>query len=119
MSGLRLHYEEAELLNHRVIVVANLETSKIKDVESQGMVLCADKKGKFGLLYVPDSVALGTLVLPQGFASAPSPCLKIKEFKKVAMKTSNGCVGYKNAVLHAGATKVLADRVGNSECSVR
>eukprot|EP00301_Raphidiophrys_heterophryoidea_P003923 c11748_g1_i1.p1 GENE.c11748_g1_i1~~c11748_g1_i1.p1 ORF type:complete len:857 (-),score=231.80 c11748_g1_i1:139-2709(-) len=120
VSGLKLHYAAEELQNKRVVVVCNLETAIIKAVESRGMVLCADKKGVFGLLTASDSVPLGTVVLPEGIASAPKADLSIKDFKKVVMKTGAGsAVFFKDAKLKAGNEVVIAEKVGESQCQVR
>lgn len=41
VSGIREHYEEADLIGKKVIVVANLKPARIMGVESQGMILAA------------------------------------------------------------------------------
>ncbi|MBI2351781.1 MAG: methionine--tRNA ligase subunit beta [Deltaproteobacteria bacterium] len=41
VAGIRGHYAPEELIGKQVVVVANLETAKLRGLESQGMVLAA------------------------------------------------------------------------------
>ena len=41
VAGIKGHYAPEELVGKQVIVVANLETAKLRGVESQGMLLAA------------------------------------------------------------------------------
>lgn len=40
-AGIRAHYAPEDLIGKQIIVVANLETAKLRGVESQGMLLAA------------------------------------------------------------------------------
>src|SRR5947199_2634848 len=40
-AGIRNHYTPEELVGRQVVVVANLETAKLRGMESQGMLLAA------------------------------------------------------------------------------
>ena len=53
-------FEPEELLNKTVIVVTNLESKKIADVESDCMLLAADVNGKPFWLTVDNKVPPGT-----------------------------------------------------------
>ena len=53
VAGLVGHYSEESLLDKRVIVVANLEPTKLMGVESQGMVLAAEDESGVHLI-IPD-----------------------------------------------------------------
>lgn len=41
VAGIRGHYAPEELIGKQVVVVANLETARLRGLESQGMVLAA------------------------------------------------------------------------------
>ena len=41
VAGLRPHYNENELIGKQIVVVRNLQSSVIRGVESQGMLLAA------------------------------------------------------------------------------
>lgn len=45
LSGLALHYTPEELLNRRIIIVANLKPAKLMGLESQGMLLAGSDTG--------------------------------------------------------------------------
>jgi methionyl-tRNA synthetase len=40
-AGIRNHYTPEELVGRQIVVVANLETAKLRGLESQGMLLAA------------------------------------------------------------------------------
>jgi methionine--tRNA ligase beta chain len=45
-AGIRNHYTPEELVGRQVVVVANLETAKLRGLESQGMLLAASDEGR-------------------------------------------------------------------------
>ena len=45
-SGIANYYSPEELLGKKVVLVSNLKPAKLCGVESQGMILCAEKDGK-------------------------------------------------------------------------
>jgi methionyl-tRNA synthetase len=45
VAGIAARYAPEALVGRRVVVVANLESAKIRGVESRGMILCADADG--------------------------------------------------------------------------
>lgn len=54
VAGIGEYYTAEELINKQVVIVANLESKIIKNIESQGMILAAeDKDGNISLI-VPD-----------------------------------------------------------------
>jgi methionyl-tRNA synthetase len=43
VSGIALHFSPESLIGKKVVVVANLEPRKLRGIESQGMLLLAEK----------------------------------------------------------------------------
>ncbi len=63
IAGIAKHYSPEDLINKRVVIVANLKPAKLMGLESQGMVLAVDDEdGKVNLLSVDNSVKIGTRV---------------------------------------------------------
>jgi methionine--tRNA ligase beta chain len=52
-AGIRDHYAPEELIGKQIIVVANLETAKLRGLESQGMLLAASDEGRV-IILTPD-----------------------------------------------------------------
>jgi tRNA-binding protein len=52
-AGIRNHYTPEELIGKQIIVVANLETAKLRGLESQGMLLAASDEGRV-IILTPD-----------------------------------------------------------------
>jgi len=61
-AGIRSHYTAEELVGRQIIVVANLETAKLRGLDSQGMLLAASDEGRVIILTPEKSVQAGSKV---------------------------------------------------------
>jgi len=61
LAGIAEWYQPEDLVNQNFIFVCNLEPKTMMGEESQGMILCADIKGKAVLIPAPE-VPPGTIV---------------------------------------------------------
>jgi methionyl-tRNA synthetase len=61
-AGIRNHYTPEELIGKQIVVVANLETAKLRGLESQGMLLAASDEGRVIFLTPEKSVQAGAKV---------------------------------------------------------
>ena len=63
IAGISKSYNPEDILNKKVVIVANLQPAKLMGLESQGMLLAVEnEKGKLKVLNVDDSVKDGTRV---------------------------------------------------------
>lgn len=62
IAGIRGQYTPEELIERQVVVVANLETAKLRGLESQGMVLAASDGDRIVILNPEKGVAPGAKV---------------------------------------------------------
>ena len=61
-AGIRDHYTPEELTGRQVVIVANLETAKLRGLESQGMLLAASDSGRVVILTPEKPVEPGSRV---------------------------------------------------------
>ena len=61
-AGIRSHYTVEELVGRQIVVVANLETAKLRGLDSQGMLLAASDEGRVIILTPEKSVRAGSKV---------------------------------------------------------
>ena len=61
-AGIRNHYTPEELVGKQIVIVANLETAKLRGVESQGMLLAASDEGRVIVLTPEKSVPAGAKI---------------------------------------------------------
>src|SRR4029077_20245771 len=54
-AGIRNHYAPEELIGRQIVVVANLETAKLRGLESEGMLLAASDNGRV-IFLTPEKV---------------------------------------------------------------
>jgi methionyl-tRNA synthetase len=61
-AGVRNHYTPEELVGKQIVVVANLETAKLRGMESQGMLLAASDEGRVVIMTPEKPVHAGAQV---------------------------------------------------------
>jgi tRNA-binding protein len=61
-AGIRSHYTPEELVGKQVVIVANLETAKLRGLESQGMLLAASDEERVIILNPEKPVQAGSKV---------------------------------------------------------
>jgi methionine--tRNA ligase beta chain len=61
-AGIRNHYTPEELVGKQIVVVANLETAKLRGLDSQGMLLAASDEARVIILTPEKSVQAGAKV---------------------------------------------------------
>ena len=113
VAGLRQHYKKEELLNKKVIVVANLEHAKLRGVRSEGMLLAADDGKDVGILFaekgqVGERVKFGDL-------ENSAKRISFDNFTKIKMVVKNSQVGYNNLILGTKEEDVKVDKVKKGE----
>jgi methionyl-tRNA synthetase len=62
VAGIAEAYEPADLVNRKIVLVANLKPVKLMGVESNGMVVAASNEGKPVLATFAEDVPNGTLL---------------------------------------------------------
>lgn len=63
VSGIAKFYSPEQMLNKKVILVANLKPAKLMGLESKGMILAVETEdGKLEVVEVPGNVRTGTIV---------------------------------------------------------
>jgi len=62
ISGLVGYYTPEELVNRRIVFLANLEPAKFSGETSEGMLLAAEKDGKIALLTIDHEIKNGAKV---------------------------------------------------------
>lgn len=84
ISGLKDHYKEEELLNKKVIVVANLKPAKLRGEMSEGMVLAVeDENKKVGV--IETDAEIGTNLECEKETANNKSQIKIDDFFKIQM----------------------------------
>ncbi len=61
-SGIAKYYTPEEMVGKKVVLVANLPPRKMCGIESQGMLLCAEKDGKVVLLSPESDIDSGAVI---------------------------------------------------------
>ena len=62
VSGIALNYTPEQMIGKRVIVVSNLAPAKLRGIESQGMILCADSADGVVVVSPESGVPNGSVV---------------------------------------------------------
>ncbi|OIT03679.1 methionine--trna ligase, cytoplasmic [Nicotiana attenuata] len=89
VSGLAKFCSPEQLTNRLVVLVTNMKPSKLRDVASEGMVLCASNEDHTVVepLIAPEGAKVGEFILFSGHEGKPEDVLnpKKKQFEKIAV----------------------------------
>jgi len=107
VAGLKPYLKPEEILRKKIVVVTNLKPAKLRGVESQGMLLAAEKKDKVVLLQAKKSNA-GDQVFIEGITPKTKQ-IKIDQFAKIKLKTKNKKAIYDGKPLKTEFEDILAD----------
>lgn len=62
VAGIAQHYEPAELVGQKIVIVANLKPTKLRGTISEGMLLAASDENRVEVLLVKTDIAAGNRV---------------------------------------------------------
>lgn len=62
VSGIAEYYQPEELVGKKLLVVANLKPVKLRNILSEGMILCGDKSGKYIVIEADSRLEPGSSV---------------------------------------------------------
>ncbi len=108
VAGLRSYYKAEELVGKRIIVVSNLMPAKLRGIESQGMLLAADKGDSVKVLEAAHSKP-GEQVSVEGFGIGKGK-IEYAEFSRIRMTIKD------KAAVYGG--KPLQTRHGKIDCDI-
>ncbi|MBL7055166.1 methionine--tRNA ligase [Candidatus Woesearchaeota archaeon] len=113
VAGLRKYYSNDELTGKNVIIVANLKYSKLRGIESQGMLLASEDDGVVGLLTVKnaktgDSACFGNL-------KNSNKEISFDNFLKMKITAKDGKVFCNNKELKINNESVSIEKVKNGK----
>ena len=106
VAGLAEYYKPEELEGKNIVMLTNLESAKLRGVESQGMML-AGEKGKEVKAVFSDKPA-GTQVGVEGFETNEDQ-ITFKDFQKVKLKIKDHNILYQNKPLKADSDEVKSE----------
>jgi methionyl-tRNA synthetase len=84
VAGLKAYYTKEQLTGKKIVFISNLEPAKLRGVESQGMMLAAEKDGKV-LVLTPSGEAEPGEAVDSGMGQSDKP-LSFDEFKKFVIR---------------------------------
>ncbi|BAT79002.1 hypothetical protein VIGAN_02178500 [Vigna angularis var. angularis] len=87
VSGLAKYFSPDELTNRRVVLITNVKPGKLRDVVSEGLVLCASNEGPTVVepLIPPEGAKIGERISFSGIDGKPEDVLnpKKKQLEKI------------------------------------
>jgi len=103
---------EEDLLNKHVVIVANLEPTKLRGELSEGMLLAAEDEDKHVELIVCDDAKPGTKIITSE-TSHPKRTISFKEFLEVKFEVKNKKILANNLELTAEGKKLKVKSIKN------
>jgi methionyl-tRNA synthetase len=120
VSGLVHHYKENELEGRNIILAYNLKAAKLRGVESQGMLLAAEKGDLVEVVFADHASPGDRLILDKAGGSRvegapPSREITIEEFFEVPISVRDHILYVENQLLTVGGKKLTVERVDNGK----
>ena len=109
-AGLVKHYSEEELLNKKVVILANLKEADIRGVMSQGMALVCEKRKKMELL---DGAPFETGSLIDGDLIEGE--INVDQFKGAPFSVVDGKVMFDDEVCTIGSVPIGVNKLQNGK----
>jgi len=110
IAGMKPFYSHEEIKGKKIIIVANLESAKIRGIKSAGMLLAAEDKKGIVTLLDPDDAKPGSIVKIEGIPHMPEKILPFDQFLEVKLTVNNeGNVIYEDHKLQTETGLVTTD----------
>lgn len=110
VAGMKPYYSPDQLIGKHIVFISNLKPAQLRGVESQGMLLAAEKDGKVNVLEAPATPA-GERVFVSGISSSGRQ-ITIDDFKTITLTTKNGVVVYGDKPLQT-AHETIRSQLGD------
>ena len=107
VAGLKHAFTEKDLLDKKIVVVTNLEHAEIRGVESQGMLLAAEKNNRVSLLAAPQASA-GDRIFPEGMECAEKT-ITVQDFHALGLSVEGKRVYHGDNVLKTNRGEIVVD----------
>lgn len=107
VAGMKAYYSKQELTGKNIVIISNLKPAKLRGIESQGMLLAAEKDDTVKVLEAPNSKP-GDPVIVDGIIPHTKQ-IKIEEFKDITLTTKNKHVLYNEKEIHTPTEPITVD----------
>jgi methionyl-tRNA synthetase len=105
-AGLRNYLKPDEILGKKIVMIYNLKPAKLRGIESQGMLLAAEKNGKVRLLELEKSKPGEKVYVIE---PRPEKQATIEDFSKIKFEVKNRKIFYKGQTLKTESEDVVVD----------
>lgn len=109
VAGLKKHYSKEDLVQKKIVIVANLKPAKLRGILSHGMLLAGDDGNDVGVLYAEKS-APGDKVTVSRMKNETKE-LTYDQFLKLSLKVEGGRASFEDKILMANTEEIKVDKV--------
>jgi len=113
VAGMKPFYKIEELVGKHIVFVSNLKPANIRGIQSNGMMLAAEKEGVVKVLEAPDAHA-GDQVAVEGITPKTAQ-ITIDDFQKIKLTTKDKTAIYNDKPLKTHKGKVIVDMPDSSK----
>lgn len=115
-AGLREYLKPKDIVGKKIVIICNLKPAKLRGVESQGMLLAAEKDGKVVLLQANESEP-GEKVFAETFEPEPEGQVTIDQFAKIKFEIKDKKIFYNKQELKTEKENIIADIADGAKVS--
>jgi methionyl-tRNA synthetase len=107
VAGIKAYYTPEQLIGKHIVFISNLKPAMLRGIESQGMLLAAEKDGIVKVLEAPHSHA-GDQVFVEGITPKTEQ-ITIEDFQKIKLTTKEKNAVYNDKPLKAHKGPIVVD----------
>ncbi len=108
VAGMKPYYKPEQLAGKHIVFISNLKPANIRGIESNGMMLAAEKDGIVKVLEAPEAHA-GDQVFVEGITPKKEQ-MTIEDFQKIKLTTKNKIAVYGDKPLKTHKGEVVVDQ---------
>lgn len=112
-AGLTKFFQPEDLLNRKVLVLVNLKKASLNGVDSEGMILTAEKRKKLELFELEDS-NIGCNLLAENMSPNIEE-IAIDDFKKVELSVKENILLWEDQPLSLENKQIKTINIGNGK----
>ncbi|MDY6862017.1 MAG: methionine--tRNA ligase [Thermodesulfobacteriota bacterium] len=108
VAGIRGYYSVKELEKKKIIILANLKSTKIRGVKSEGMLLAVNNQEDLGILST--KAVIGSRIEVAGIKYDGTSRIHAQQFQKINILAKEGKVYYKDKSLLADNEDIFVEK---------
>jgi methionyl-tRNA synthetase len=114
-AGLKNYYKPEDLMNKKIVILANLKPASLRGIKSEGMILAAEETEADKVIILDaDKIPAGSALQFGNLEMKPKPKVSFNDFTKLKLIVKDCKIWYQDKYMHHKDIPVSCDACDNS-----